>query len=343
MSQKDMYARGACQREKDDVAAPAAQKVLGYYLTTYSAGPLNQYVRRLFMADTPVFDVFLSYNKRDREFVSEIARKLEGRGLRPWLDEEQLTPGQSWQGAIADAMGAAKSVAVFIGPDGVGKWQALELRSFLDRAAEEGLRIIPVLLPGLQEIPDNIPFLRHVNSVRFTEGVHDEQALKRLEWGITGGAPGRELETTRASATEHFDVLLCFRSSDFDEVKKIAERLKEYHVRPWPERWDLPVEAVWHELLIKQPGQIDSLAVFAGNTGGPWEEEEVESFVWEFMESGRLVVPIILPNVTTAPKLPIYLRRKQIVDLREEAPNQLSRLARRLTDRTGRQEGAPHE
>jgi hypothetical protein len=42
------------------------------------------------------FDVFLSHNSKDKPTVRQLARALQARGLKVWLDEEQLVPGRPW-------------------------------------------------------------------------------------------------------------------------------------------------------------------------------------------------------------------------------------------------------
>lgn len=39
------------------------------------------------------FDVFLAHNSVDKPQVRVIAKKLRERGLKPWLDEEQIHQG----------------------------------------------------------------------------------------------------------------------------------------------------------------------------------------------------------------------------------------------------------
>ena len=43
--------------------------------------------------DDRVFDVFLCHHGSDKPQVKKIATLLEKSGLRPWLDESQLPPG----------------------------------------------------------------------------------------------------------------------------------------------------------------------------------------------------------------------------------------------------------
>ena len=111
----------------------------------------------------PTFDVFLAHNSADKPQVREIARELKRRGLKPWLDEEQIAPGDLFQEVIQKAIPQIKSAAICIGLEGLGRWQVLELQALISQFVNKGSRVIPVLLPGVDKIPDNLLFLQQFN------------------------------------------------------------------------------------------------------------------------------------------------------------------------------------
>jgi hypothetical protein len=45
--------------------------------------------------------------------------------------------------------------------------------------------LIPVLLPGMDEIPKTLVFLAELQSVKFHRSLDEREALDQLEWGIT--------------------------------------------------------------------------------------------------------------------------------------------------------------
>jgi hypothetical protein len=100
------------------------------------------------------FDVFLSHNSQDKPLVEEIGAQLRGKGLRVWLDKWELRPGFPWQEGIEEGVQASRSVAVFVGEDGLGDWQEPEMRAFLARSRREKVPVIPVLLPGCPDSPE---------------------------------------------------------------------------------------------------------------------------------------------------------------------------------------------
>ncbi|MBF0550288.1 MAG: toll/interleukin-1 receptor domain-containing protein [Deltaproteobacteria bacterium] len=136
------------------------------------------------------YDVFLCHNSQDKPVVRELAKSLQARGLKVWLDEWELIPGRRWQDALEEVIeeGHVRTAAVLVGPDGFGPWQNMELRVFLDEFVRCDLPVIPVLLP---EAPSGIRlplFLRGFTWVDLRKGF-SEKDLDRLIWGITGTKP----------------------------------------------------------------------------------------------------------------------------------------------------------
>lgn len=130
------------------------------------------------------FDVFLCHNGQDKSAVKEIANKLIGLGIRPWLDEWELRPGIPWQRELEKQIAKIKSAAVFVGDHGVGPWQQEELEAFLREFNRRSCPVIPVILDYAPKEPDLPIFLSGRTWVNFRQ--KDPDPLKRLVWGITG-------------------------------------------------------------------------------------------------------------------------------------------------------------
>jgi len=133
-----------------------------------------------------IFDVFLAHNSEDKALVLRLGQQLRNQGINPWIDVEQIPPGRWFQDVIQSAVRSVKAAAIVIGMAGVGRWQALELRAFVTRCVDRGVPLIPVLLPGVTEIPSELVFLQDASFVKFDCDVDEEKILSRLVWGITG-------------------------------------------------------------------------------------------------------------------------------------------------------------
>ncbi len=87
------------------------------------------------MSSEPEFDVFLAHYSGDKRLVREINTRLKRRGLKPWIDEEQIAPRRSFQQAIQQAIPKVKTAAIILGENGLGRWQAWEIKTFFPNAS----------------------------------------------------------------------------------------------------------------------------------------------------------------------------------------------------------------
>jgi hypothetical protein len=96
--------------------------------------------------------VFLCHSSNDKLAVRELYQKLHAEPwIQPWLDEEELYPGQDWNMEIEKAVEAADAIIVCLSKGSITKegYVQRELRTVLDFAdykPEGTLYIIPVCL-----------------------------------------------------------------------------------------------------------------------------------------------------------------------------------------------------
>ena len=115
-----------------------------------------------------------------------------------------------------------------------------------------------------------------------------------------------------------YDVFLSHNSKDKAAVEEIARELKRVGIRPWLDKWDLEAGKSWVAALQKAIPNIDCAAVFYGPAGiGPWEQQEMEAFLVEFVSRGCSVLPVILPDAPKEPDLPVFLKTKTWVNMRD--------------------------
>lgn len=142
------------------------------------------------------FDVFLCHNSADKPMVRRIGQQLKEAGILPWLDVEELPPGQPWQPLLEKQIKNIRSAAVCFGASGISPWQEREMYGFLNAFAKRGSPVIPLLLPDAPSVPDLPIFLAEMTWVDFR--CADPDPLEQLIWGITGTRP--DLEGRSASA-----------------------------------------------------------------------------------------------------------------------------------------------
>jgi hypothetical protein len=112
--------------------------------------------------------VFLCHASQDKPIVRELYQRLLAEGwIDPWLDEENLLPGQDWDLEIEKAVEAADAVIVCLSNNSVTKegYVQKEIRKVLDLALEkpeETIFIIPLRLDDC-ELPRRLRAWHYVN------------------------------------------------------------------------------------------------------------------------------------------------------------------------------------
>lgn len=111
--------------------------------------------------------VFLCHATGDKPAVRELYRRLRADGFAPWLDEEDLLPGQSWQVEIPKAVRWSDVVIVCLSPQAINKAGFIqkEIKFALNAADEkpEGtIFIIPLKLAEC-DVPEPLSRWQWVN------------------------------------------------------------------------------------------------------------------------------------------------------------------------------------
>ncbi|MGH8933221.1 MAG: TIR domain-containing protein [Egibacteraceae bacterium] len=140
------------------------------------------------------FDVFLCHHGADGAVVERIAEnvaeRLRGKGVQPWLDRWCLAPGDDWQQGIIEGLAASGACAVFVGSHGLGGWAREELAVAQDRAVNDhDFRLFMVLLPGAPKPDDlSLAFLANRHWVDLRADADGPDVLQALLSALTGVA-----------------------------------------------------------------------------------------------------------------------------------------------------------
>jgi len=118
-----------------------------------------------------------------------------------------------------------------------------------------------------------------------------------------------------------FDVFLSYNSNNNNDrsvVISLAQRLKAYGIKVWLDVWEVRPGQRWQQALEDSINYTSAAAVLVGSDGiGVWQSPEIRSFMTEFVELKKPVIPVLLPNCPAIPKLPLLLKNFSWVDLRD--------------------------
>ncbi len=127
--------------------------------------------------------IFLAHNSRDKEeYVYPIATLLRQAGAEPWLDKENIPVGVQQVSAISKALDQCDAAFVFLGPEGQGQFQDLEIQTLINLYYEKKkkgkqFRIVPVLLRELKAEAIDDALLRGFNARTYKELTTEIQTI----------------------------------------------------------------------------------------------------------------------------------------------------------------------
>ena len=95
-------------------------------------------------------DVFISYSRRDEEFVERLRESLADNGKDVWVDREDIGPAVEWRREIELGIEGADIFTFVITPDAL---RSEPCRRELEHAVSTQKRIVPLL----RHEPDGLP------------------------------------------------------------------------------------------------------------------------------------------------------------------------------------------
>lgn len=191
--------------------------------------------------------VFLCHSSSDKAQVRKLYHRLKEDGLAPWLDEEDLLPGQDWDWAIRRAIRNVDAVAVCLSKSSTTKtgYVQKEIKVALDVADEQPEGTIFVIPVRLEEcsVPSRLGHLHRVD-------LSDDRGYKRLVGALKGSKATDDIIPLMASAaranptTEHERVLIGDAETAAAELEENIEDLRHRVARA------IALRVFWTDLLV---------------------------------------------------------------------------------------------
>ncbi len=94
-------------------------------------------------------DVFISYSRRDIDFVRHLFDQLTARDREPWADWQDIPPTADWLAEIYRGIEAANTFLFVISPDSV----ASEICTLeIEHAVKHNKRLVPVVWKDTDDV-----------------------------------------------------------------------------------------------------------------------------------------------------------------------------------------------
>jgi tetratricopeptide (TPR) repeat protein len=129
------------------------------------------------------FDAFIIHSGVDAEWVRRLKGALEERGVRVWLDRDEIRPGDLFVTSLEVGLSDSTAVLIVVSPESIrSRWVEGEYAWALAQANDRGQRVIPCVLRDA-ELP---AFLSCRERVDFRDDSKFAESLEHLLFGLRG-------------------------------------------------------------------------------------------------------------------------------------------------------------
>ena len=136
--------------------------------------------------------IFISYSRKDSEFVDRLIQALELYGFPTWEDVKAITGGDVWKAAISKAVRECDAFLIVLSPQSAS---SENVSKELAVATKHARRVLPVMYQACK-IPDKMDYdLAELQWADFVDPSFDE-ALEKLVRAL-GGKPTTALASSR--------------------------------------------------------------------------------------------------------------------------------------------------
>lgn len=194
--------------------------------------------------------VFISYSRKDTQFVDQLQASLTERGFKPWVDRQRLEAGQDWPARIQNEIENCQTMVVVLTPDAIeSEW----VRREFHEALELRRRVIPIVLKAIPRVPIALNLLQRVDF----QGDY-EAGLKDLLIALT--RPDEPSAAT-AAAAEAGEGDISMSDAGVVEPPPLPT-LRELYIAGVAARASGDIERaaiLWEQILEREPDYLDGL------------------------------------------------------------------------------------
>lgn len=130
-------------------------------------------------------EIFISYSRRDQEFVTRLASDINDQVAFVWFDRSTIQLGQKWHDEIMDGIRECKAFIVVLSPDAV---ESRYVREEVTKALELGKTIFPVIYRPAEWKGIFESLVRDIQTLDLRSGSYTDNFQKLVDGLIEAGA-----------------------------------------------------------------------------------------------------------------------------------------------------------
>ena len=130
-------------------------------------------------------DIFISYSRRDQEFVTRLAADLDAQVAGVWFDQSAIQAGENWHDEIMEGISECKAFVLVLSPDAV---ESHSVREELNKALELGKTIFPILYRRAKWTGEFEALVKEIQTLDLRSGSYTDNFQKLVDGLIEAGA-----------------------------------------------------------------------------------------------------------------------------------------------------------
>ena len=130
-------------------------------------------------------DIFISYSRRDQEFVTRLAADLDTQVAGAWFDQSAIQVGQNWHNEIMDGIRECKAFVLVLSPDAA---ESRYVREEVNKALELGKPIIPILYRPAEWTGEFAALVHDIQTLDLRMGSYSENFQELVDGLVAVGA-----------------------------------------------------------------------------------------------------------------------------------------------------------
>ena len=130
-------------------------------------------------------DIFISYSRRDQEFVSRLASDLDAQVAGVWFDQSTIQLGQKWHDKIMEGIRDCRAFILVLSPDAM---ESRYVREEVNKALELGRTIFPVIYRPAKWTGEFDSLVKNVQTLDLRSGSYTDNFQKLVDGLMEAGA-----------------------------------------------------------------------------------------------------------------------------------------------------------
>src|SRR3990172_1413624 len=130
-------------------------------------------------------DVFISYSRRDQEFVTRLASDLNAQVAGVWFDQSAIQMGENWHDEIMQGISECKAFLLVLSPDAA---ESKYVNEEVNKALELGKTIFPILYRHAKWTDKIESLVKEIQTLDLRSGSYTDNFQKLVDGLIETGA-----------------------------------------------------------------------------------------------------------------------------------------------------------